>query len=175
MWLLGSTGLVSILLVQSERVFGSSWTGGSAGRGVLFVVGSILKEPYPFRPRLLSLRIMLGTFILSSSVVIYGYSGTLTSFLTISLPPEQLEKVSGLFSTLFKMPTNVFIELFSNSDLVTLDAAPSARQNSINMTKQFLRDPNPAYRPLAKKFHFFPSLGVGIEWVKEVTIFLHCL
>ncbi len=38
---------------------------------------------------------MLGTFILSSSVIILGYSGTLTSFLTIRLPPKHLERVSG--------------------------------------------------------------------------------
>ncbi len=165
-WFIGSAGFVSFLLVQSVRIFGRTLAGVSGSRGVLFVVGSILKEPYPFHPKLMSLRIMLGMFLLSSSVISYGYSGTLTSFLTISLPPEQLDKVTGLLPLLV---VNLFCYFsFSKIDLVTLDAAPSARQNSLNMTKQFLRDPNPAYKPLAKKFHFYPSLGVGLEWMKEV-------
>ncbi len=53
--------------------------------------------------RVPSIRIMLGTFILSSSVIILGYSGTLTSFLTIRLPPKHLERVSGFFAVIVKI------------------------------------------------------------------------
>ncbi len=55
---------------------------------------------------------------------------------------------------------------------MTLDADPAIMENAINMTLQFLRDPNPAYHPLAYKFRFYPSLEEGVRLFKEVRIFL---
>ncbi len=57
---------------------------------------------------------------------------------------------------------------------MTLDADPAIMENAINMTLQFLRDPNPAYHPLAYKFRFYPSLEEGVRLFKEVRIFFCC-
>jgi len=42
---------------------------------------------------------MLGIFMLCISVVVYGYSGTLTSFLTIRIPPAPLDSIEGELGT----------------------------------------------------------------------------
>ncbi len=55
-----------------------------------------------------------------------------------------------------------------SQDLLTLEADPAAPANAINMTKQFLQDPNPAYRPLAARFKTFPSIDEGIDLIKKV-------
>ena len=48
---LASVLVVIAILVTSVRAFGIHWTGISAGNGVLFILGSIFGEPYPFHPR----------------------------------------------------------------------------------------------------------------------------
>ena len=35
--------------------------------------------------------------MLCTAVILFGYSGTLMSFLTVDLPPKQLEEISGYF------------------------------------------------------------------------------
>ncbi len=46
--------------------------------------------------RLASTRVLLAPFLLSSCVLVYGYSGILTSYMTITVPPKLLEKVTGI-------------------------------------------------------------------------------
>ncbi len=58
--------------------------------------------------------------------------------------------------------------MYCSQDLLTLEADPAAPANAINMTKQFLQDPNPAYRPLAARFKTFPSIDEGIDLIKKV-------
>jgi len=48
-----------------------------------------------FSPNKIAIKVMLGIFMLCISVIVYGYSGTLTSFLTIRLPPEPLDTIDG--------------------------------------------------------------------------------
>ncbi len=43
------------------------------------------------------MRILLAPFMLCTAVILFGYSGTLMSFLTVDLPPKQLEEISGYF------------------------------------------------------------------------------
>lgn len=56
-------------------------------------------------------------------------------------------------------------------DLVPLEANPAVMENAINMTLQFMRDPNPAYHPLAQKFHYYSSLNEGVDLLKKVNYF----
>ena len=105
--------VVIAILVTSVRAFGMHWTGISAGNGVLFILGSIFGEPYPFHPRypasvqniekrfflflprLSAVRYLLGPFLVGTTICIFGYSGTLISFLTTEVPPKLLEKIEG--------------------------------------------------------------------------------
>ncbi len=50
--------------------------------------------------RLLSLRIFLGPLMLGVTLLIFGYSGTLKSFLTVTVMSEPINKIAGriLFS-----------------------------------------------------------------------------
>ena len=96
MTLVACTGVAILIVVVSARLFGQEETGVPVASGVLLLTGTIMKESYPVEPKLISLRVILGTFILCTFVLMDVYSGALVSFFTIRLPPTLFTKITGI-------------------------------------------------------------------------------
>ncbi len=93
--------------------------------------------------------------MLGVTLLIFGYSGTLKSFLTVTVMSEPINKIAGRI--LFPPSNLTMMVRISFLELAKLNTPFGNVANSFNITSDFVESPIETYRNLGKWYTIFPS------------------